>query len=127
MKARIDPGAKHSSIHSTTITQFNRNGEKWVRFNIEDEKGMKNEIEEKIVRLTKIKRHFGNKQKRIVIKLGICMGNIYKKVEVNLVDRTGLNYSMLIGRSFLAPDFLVDSAEKFLTNASCKRLSDTNE
>jgi hypothetical protein len=54
-----------------------------------------------------------------VIVLGVCLSNVYKEVEVNLVDRANFNYPMLVGRSFLAGSFVVDSGEKYLTTPKC--------
>ena len=34
--ARIDTGAASTSIHASEITRFERDGEKWVRFNLHD-------------------------------------------------------------------------------------------
>ena len=52
--------------------------------------------------------------------LGICLGTIYKEVEVNLVDRSHFNYQLLIGRNFLIDSFLVDPSLTFSTKPKCK-------
>jgi hypothetical protein len=45
---------------------------------------------------------------------------VYKDIEVNVVDRTGLNYPMLIGRNFLSGDFLIDTGATYTKNPRCK-------
>jgi hypothetical protein len=106
--ARIDTGADTSSLHCDCITSFDRNGEKWVSFVVETSDGRPVLMEQKVVRMAKIKRHFGEVQERMVVKLGVCLGKTYKEAEVTVVDRSGLTYPMLVGRDFLEGGFLVD-------------------
>jgi hypothetical protein len=48
------------------------------------------------------------------------LGDFYREAEVNLVDRSGFNYQMLIGRSFLAGNLIVDPSIKYTTKPICK-------
>ena len=43
-----------------------------------------------------------------------------KKAEVNLINRSGMNYRMLLGRLYMAGDFLVDPKATFLTRPTCQ-------
>ena len=70
--------------------------------------------------MAKIKRHFGEQQERMVIELGLCVGSTYREVDVNLVDRGGLNYQLLIGRELLKGRFLVDAGATFANPPDCK-------
>jgi hypothetical protein len=54
-----------------------------------------------------------------VILLDICVGNVRKTEEVNLIDRTGLNYQLLLGRNFLKDALLVDSGETYMLSPDC--------
>jgi hypothetical protein len=120
IKAKIDTGAKSSSINCNCITSMDRNGEKWVRFSITNDQGEVNWFERKVIRKTIIKRHFGEKQERLVVRLGICLGSTYKETDITLVDRSGLNYQLLIGRRFLEGSHLVDAGETFLSKPRCQ-------
>lgn len=71
------------------------------------------------MRIAKIKRHFGRSQKRPVVQMGVCLGDVYQETEVNLVDRTGYNYQMLIGRRFLNDRFIVDPDLHFTLKPAC--------
>ncbi len=77
-------------------------------------------MERKVVRDIAIKRHRGREEKRLVVLLGICLGTLYKTVEVNLVDRTGLKYPMLVGRSFMADSLYIDPSRELTTPPHCE-------
>jgi hypothetical protein len=120
VEARIDTGAELSSLHCDCITPIERNGEKWVSFVIENSDGRPVLMEQKVLRIAKIKRHFGEVQERMVVKLGVCLGKTYKESEVTLVDRSGLTYPMLIGRDFLQGRFVVDPSVSHKTSPQCR-------
>ena len=61
----------------------------------------------------------GDKQERDVIELDLCLGNIKKTVNVSLVDRSHFKYQLLVGRSFLRSEFLVDPDKQNLLTPSC--------
>ena len=117
--AKLDTGAKTSSIDARDPEYITRDGEDWVRFSITNRKIETVIIEAPIVRHSKIKRHFGESQTRPVILLDLCVGNVRKKEEVNLVDRTGMNYPLLIGRNFLKDTFLIDSNATYMLSPGC--------
>jgi hypothetical protein len=118
--AKMDTGARNSSINAHNIVEFERDGQTWVRFEIVNNKQISSIIELPLVREAIIKRHFGKKQQRYVVMLGICLGKIYKETEVTLVDRKGFLYAILIGRSFLKKDFVVDPAQQFTLKPICR-------
>jgi hypothetical protein len=117
--AKLDTGAKNSSLNASNITEFTRNGEQWVRFNVTNRYSKTVTIERKVHRIVKIKNHDGTPQSRLAILLGICLGSFYKEVEVNLADRSHFNYQMLIGRSFLHSNVIVDPSIKYTTKPIC--------
>ncbi|CAN5841391.1 ATP-dependent zinc protease [soil metagenome] len=120
MKAKIDTGAKNSSINARNIDEFTRDGDRWIRFEVTDRHGHKVKIERQLERRARIQRHFGKLQTRPVVVLGVCMGDMYKDIEVNLVDRKGFLYPMLIGRSFLKENIVVDATLTFTREPVCK-------
>jgi hypothetical protein len=124
LKAKIDSGAKTSSLHCDFASVIERNGKQWVAFTVINYKGELIKLEKKLERLSKIKRHFGEVQERYVIKLGICLGQTYKETEVNLIDRSGMNYQILIGRRFLKGSHVIDPALTFASKPNCIRPED---
>jgi hypothetical protein len=119
IRAKVDTGAKTSSLNCECRNFFEKDGEQWVRFSVINYQGERIWLERKVHRMAKIKRHFGGVQERPVIMLGICLGGEYRETEVNVIDRSGLKYPMLIGRKFLEEKFLVDSSAQFINPPHC--------
>lgn len=119
--AKLDTGAKTTSINAINPEFFVRDGQRWSRFSITSKDNKSVTIEAPVVREATIKRHFDQQQVRPVIMLEICIGNVRKREEVNLVDRSKLNYQLLIGRNFLNGDLLIDSASTYLLTPDCPR------
>ncbi len=106
LKARIDTGAKGSSINAPRVESFEKNGEPWVRFDLTNASGKRKiQIERKVERLVKIKRKGQRAKERKVIRLGICLGDRFEELEMSLADRRGFNYPVLIGRLDLEKRF----------------------
>lgn len=119
VRAKLDTGARTSSLNAVDPVFFSRDGTRWVRFAVTSHAGRSAMLEQPIVRTSKIKRHFGRRQSRPVVRLDICVGHIHKEVEVNLVDRSGLNYQLLIGRNFLSGDIVVDAGRTYILAPAC--------
>lgn len=118
-RAKLDTGAKNSSLNASHITDFKRDGEQWVRFEVTDLHDNIVTIERKVHRVAKIKNNHGRPQERLAVLLGICLGNSYREAEVNLVDRSSFIYQILIGRSFMRGNVMVDPSKKYTTKPTC--------
>jgi len=119
LKAKIDSGAKNSSLHAVNIKLYQQNEKEWVSFDTLDGHGDQVSLSAPVHRIARIKRHNGASQKRPVVIMGICVGNILRTVEVNLIDRSRLNYPMLIGRTYLDGNFLIDVSQQYLQKPNC--------
>jgi hypothetical protein len=108
--AKLDTGADTSSLHAADLRFSSRADGDWVSFEVTGHDGAATRFERKIVRVARVRRASGGSQSRPVVMMGVCLGRVYRTTEVNLTDRSGFNYEFLIGRSFLAPNFAVDSA-----------------
>ena len=116
--AKLDTGAKTSSVHAGKIEHFTRDGKPWVRFEFVASKGADAiKIERPLVRKAVIKERLSRSSTREVVMLSICKNGREYETEFTLNDRSNFNYPMLLGRSFLAGVALVDSAETFLFKA----------
>lgn len=118
VKARIDSGAKTSSIQSTNIKKFNKGKESWVSFDvnpIQDNLSIAVHCESKITDIRVVKSSSGISEKRFVIKENITLGDATFEIELTLANRDGMDFRMLLGREAMADRFIVDPAQKCLT------------
>jgi len=116
--AKLDTGAKTSSLHADNIDHFTKNGQEWVRFTLtgtDDNKSIV--VERPLVRTVYIKERKSRATKRDVVNLMLCKNGRDYETEFTLVDRSNFNYPVLLGRSFLKDVALVDSADTFLYKA----------
>ena len=72
--SRIDTGAETSSVDADHVVSFERDGEKWVAFNLVNrETGEKHRFEKKIKRQPTVKRINGSEE-RVVVMMDVRMG-----------------------------------------------------
>jgi len=119
LAAKLDSGAENSSLHIERQRLFRRGGKRWIRFTVEGESGRRVAFERRVVRFAAIKRHSGRSDVRPVVEMKFCLGSATRTVEVNLVDRSRLEYPILIGRSFLAGEYLIDTSATELRPLAC--------
>lgn len=117
LEAKLDSAARTSSLHATNIERFQREGTDWVAFDAGAD-GVR--IERPLVRTARIRSAPHAEEERPVVKLGICIGSVYRVTEVNLVDRTDLAKPLLVGRRFLRGRLLVDTKRRYLLDPVCK-------
>lgn len=109
-KARIDTGAKTTSMHAVDIEEVEQRGELFVKFQTVDSEGKKVEVVRKVDMTQRVSNTSGFVSKRYVIKEKIKMGKIEREVLVNLNDRSKMDYKFLVGRNLLLGRFIVDVA-----------------
>ena len=122
LKAKMDTGAYTASLSAKDIERFTRDGDDWVRFRLATKDADGKVYEHKLARISKIKNRSDEEEEgdapelsqRPVVDLELCLGDVKRTVEVNLVDRSSFNYPLLIGskalREFKAE---VNPAKKF--------------
>ncbi len=109
-RARIDTGAKTTSMHAVNISEVQQQGELFVKFQTQDSDGKNVELTRKVDTTQKVANTAGFITKRYVIKEKVKMGPIEKEILVNLNDRSNMEYKFLVGRNFLLGRFVVDVA-----------------
>jgi len=111
--ARIDTGARVTSIHATNIrvndglAEKKDNVGKQISFMTENESQQQSEVTTTIVEVAKIRNAQGVEY-RYVVDLNLLWTDSNKTIRVNLRDRSAMTYKLLIGRNWLADDFIVD-------------------
>ena len=120
VEAKIDTGADNSSVNALKPQVYLKQDTEWVVFSLKNKEGQEIQIDKPIEHRTRIKMKNGDSQERIVIKMDVCLAGINKQVHVNLVDRSHFKYQVLIGRSYLSPEFLVDPGKTFIVEPRCQ-------
>lgn len=114
LRAKIDTGARTSALHvvhcmerSAGLVTFDvvlsrQHPERTVR------------VEAGVVRTSRVRSSNGQVQSRPVVAARIRLGGLLKTIEVGLVERPHMLCRMLLGRSALGTDFVVDPVRKYL-------------
>lgn len=116
IKARVDSGAKTSSLQANNIKVFHKNLEPWVQFEVnplQDNRSISIQCKSPIYDTRIIKSSSGIAEERIVIKKAVTVGNETFEIELNLASRETMEYRMLLGREAINGRFLVNPAESF--------------
>ncbi|WP_237067364.1 ATP-dependent zinc protease family protein [Microbulbifer guangxiensis] len=114
LESLIDTGAPTSSLSVTELKPFERDGKEWVRFKVsageDDDNGVT--VELPVKRYVRVARPGFDSQRRPVVNMSLTVGEVTHMVEVNLTDRTSLDYSLLVGRNFLKDAAVVDVSRR---------------
>ncbi len=111
INAKIDTGAKTSSLHAYKIKPFSQNGETWVKFRVHPVQRRRYpeiECEAQVVDQRVVTSSNGTKETRYVIKTTLILGAHKFLTEITLSNRDEMGYRMLIGRQSLSQRFVVD-------------------
>lgn len=111
--ARIDSGAKRSSMHAENIVPFERDGKDWVHFEMVNTKNERIQVKKKVIKKIKVKRHMQKGQERYVVKMRLNISSLSYLVELSLTDRGQYEYPILIGRNYLKGNAIVDVSKKY--------------
>ena len=115
IKAKIDTGADHSSLHAIHIKLFSQQGQAWVQFLAFGNRT----FELPVYRTARIKTKNNELQERPVVQLMLCLNGQKRRVDVNLVDRSRFSRPLLIGRSALSGFLINPSQTNLLAQSIC--------
>lgn len=111
IKARVDSGAKTSSIHAFNIHRFRRDGVSWVSFEvhpIQNNRRIVIRCERPIVDKRVVKNSSGMSETRYVITSMLKLGEQLWEVELTLANRDSMGFRMLLGREAMNGKLVVD-------------------
>ncbi|MGC5585541.1 ATP-dependent zinc protease [Ornithinimicrobium sp. W1679] len=113
VKAKVDTGARTSSLHAFDLQPVSVDGRPWVRFDVHPwQAGPEDAVtvelpvhDERTVRSSS-----GHTETRYVVLLQLLLCGRSVDAEVTLTDRDEMGFRMLVGREALVQGFLVDPA-----------------
>jgi hypothetical protein len=117
IKAKVDTGARTSSLHAFYVERFNRGGQEMVRFRIHPKQHNTRVAQDCVVPLLderNITDSGGHREKRLVIFTTARLGTYEWPIELTLTNRDTMKFRMLLGRTAMKGRFIVDPSRSFL-------------
>jgi len=118
IEAKIDTGARSTSLHTHDYEVYDHRGEKWVRFHLHPLTST-DEIEltctAPVIEFKEVKDSGGHVEERPFIETKARMGSHEWVIAVNLTNRENMKFRMLLGRTAMA-GFLVDPSKGCLAS-----------
>jgi hypothetical protein len=120
IKAKVDTGARTSSLHAFNLREFDRDGVRFVRFVVHPaQKSTRGSVtvvaqvvEHRVVRNP---GGGGREETRPVIATDVEIGDRRWPIEITLTSRDEMGFRMLLGRQALRRRFVVDAGRSFIT------------
>lgn len=117
IKAKIDTGARTSSLHASRITPFLQDGEQWVRFEVHPfQRDTKRTVTASAPLLGQrsIRSTSGHDMLRPVIVTDLELAGERRSIELTLSNRDTMGFRLLLGRRALRR-FHVQPGRSYLT------------
>jgi hypothetical protein len=129
IKAKIDTGARTSSLHAFDVEELRRGGADVVRFGVHPWQDSDDEavvVECQVHDRRTVRSSSGHTEERIVVLMDIVLCGRTMTAEVTLTNRDEMGFRMLIGREALRQGFVVDSARSFVGGRAPRRIRRRN-
>ena len=116
VKAKVDTGARSSSIHAFDLEAYEHDGREWVRFSIHpwqrsDEDHV--ELSLPVLDRREVRSSNGQVEQRYAVALDVTLAGRTISTVMTLSNRDEMGFRMLIGREALERGFLVDSSRSY--------------
>jgi hypothetical protein len=116
IKVKVDTGARSSSLHAFDLHGFERDGVRWVRFQVhpvQRKKVRTVEVEAEVLEYRSVRTSSGKAAMRPVIVANVTLLGITWPVELTLASRDEMGFRMLLGREAFRRRFLVDAGKSY--------------
>jgi len=118
IKAKVDTGARTSSLHAFEVQPFRKGTADWVRFRIHPKqyrRDLEVTCEAAIVDQRTVTDSGGHEELRYVIETPVRIGDSTWPIEITLASRDDMRFRMLLGRTAVRGYAIVDPDHSFLT------------
>lgn len=129
IKAKVDTGARSSSLHAFDMERIDIDGVPHARFIIHPEQRSSRMSIPALAPIVadRIVRNSGGKEElRPVIRTAVVLGDQRWHVEMNLTRRDTMGFRMLLGRQGVRRRYLVDPGRSFLQGRSERLRQNSN-
>ena len=111
IKVKVDTGARTSALHAFDIVPFERDGIRYVSFNVHPLQGNDDLVipcAAPLVDRRKVTNSGGQSQRRHVIATTLLLAGRSWPIELTLTNRDEMRFRMLLGRNAMSGRLLVD-------------------
>jgi hypothetical protein len=118
IKAKIDTGARTSTLHAFYVDPFRRGGMLLVRFGIHPLQRRTDVVihgEAPVIDRREVTDSGGHREHRYIIQTRLAIAGHEWPIELTLTNREVMLFRMLLGRTALAGRALVDPGTAYLT------------
>lgn len=130
IKAKVDTGARTSSIHAFDLREVRRDGRVYVRFKIHPEQRSARpeiEVELPMVARRRVRDSGGKLEERPVVSTEIELMGERWPIELTLTRRDMMGFRMLLGRRAIRGRFVVDPGGSFYGGKRARRNRGSHE
>lgn len=120
VRAKIDTGARTSSLHAFGLETFDHEGEEHARFAIHPDHrspGPAVIVEARVLGYRTVRNPGGRSEERPIIKTRLAIGRYRVTAELNLTRRDTMGMPMLVGRQTIRRRFVVDPGRSYLVGS----------
>lgn len=129
MLAKLDTGAKSSSLNAYGIETFERDGAQWTRFELHPWQNSDRDavrVELPLVDRRVVRSSTGHEEQRLVVETTLRLGSLHLPVEFTLANRDAMGLRMLIGRRALGNGVVVSSSRRYVLGRPPKQIRIVN-
>lgn len=116
IKAKVDSGARSSSLHAFDIVEYEQDGQPWVEFKVHPIQLSDRRIvtaRSPVADSRMIRSSNGTAERRYVIQTALKLLGQEWKVDLTLTDRNQMRFRMLLGREAFRGRFLLDAGKSY--------------
>lgn len=125
IKAKVDTGAKTSSLHAFDLEIIKKRRTDYARFTIYPEQRNNTSpkvVEAEVLEYRNVKSSTGHQSKRPVILTEIELHDERWSIEITLANRDEMGFRMLLGRESFRGRALVDAGKSFYSKKPNRKL-----
>lgn len=117
IKVKVDTGARTSALHTHEYHMIQRDGREFVQFQLHPLRPSTEVLltcEAEVIDYREVRDSGGHKERRPFIRTLAKIDRYCWPIEMSLTNREGMNFRMLLGRTAVSGQFLVDASASYL-------------